>query len=41
VAEILKHAVPKAEVTASLGQVRETVAGVIADIRERGDKTRA
>ena len=36
-AEILKHAVPGAEVAASLAQVRETVTGVIADIRERGD----
>jgi sulfopropanediol 3-dehydrogenase len=37
VATFLKHAVPRAKVTASLDQVRETVAGVIADIRERGD----
>ncbi|MEU5095674.1 histidinol dehydrogenase [Streptomyces sp. NPDC020996] len=36
-AEILKHAVPGADVAASLDQVRETVSGVIADIRERGD----
>jgi sulfopropanediol 3-dehydrogenase len=38
VATILKHAVPKSEVTASLDQVRQTVTGVIADIRERGDE---
>jgi sulfopropanediol 3-dehydrogenase len=38
VATILKHAVPKSEVTASLDQVRETVTGVIADIRARGDE---
>ncbi|WP_405995240.1 histidinol dehydrogenase [Streptomyces sp. NBC_00986] len=37
-ATILKHAVPKSEVTASLDQVRETVTGVIADIRARGDE---
>ncbi|MFK0156441.1 histidinol dehydrogenase [Streptomyces sp. NPDC090493] len=36
-AEILKHAIPRSEVAASLDQVRETVSGVIADIRERGD----
>ncbi|MFK0284739.1 histidinol dehydrogenase [Streptomyces sp. NPDC090499] len=36
-AEILKHAIPGSEVAASLDQVRETVSGVIADIRERGD----
>ncbi|MFJ4621127.1 histidinol dehydrogenase [Streptomyces sp. NPDC088812] len=36
-ADILKHAVPKAQVTASLDQVSATVSGVIADIRERGD----
>ncbi|MFG2256215.1 histidinol dehydrogenase [Streptomyces mirabilis] len=36
-ATILKHAIPGAEVTASLDQVRETVAGVIGDVRERGD----
>ncbi|MFF3505439.1 histidinol dehydrogenase [Streptomyces sp. NPDC003247] len=36
-ADTLKHAVPKAQVTASLDQVRATVSGVIADIRERGD----
>ncbi|MER5756778.1 histidinol dehydrogenase [Streptomyces sp. NPDC002088] len=37
-ATILKNSVPKSEVTASLDQVRETVTGVIADIRERGDE---
>ncbi|MGP3769709.1 histidinol dehydrogenase [Streptomyces sp. SDT5-1] len=36
-AQHLKTAVPKAQVAASLDQVRETVSGVIADIRERGD----
>ncbi|MER5194028.1 histidinol dehydrogenase [Streptomyces sp. NPDC002755] len=36
-AEILKHAVPRAEVTASLDQVRATVSDVLADVRERGD----
>jgi sulfopropanediol 3-dehydrogenase len=33
----LKNAVPKEQVTADLAAVRETVSGVIADIRERGD----
>ncbi|TKA03086.1 histidinol dehydrogenase [Actinacidiphila oryziradicis] len=33
----LKNAVPKEQVTAGLSVVRETVTGVIADIRERGD----
>jgi sulfopropanediol 3-dehydrogenase len=34
----LKEAVPAAQVARDLAGVRETVAGVIADIRERGDE---
>ena len=34
----LKEAVPAAQVAADLAGVKETVAGVIADIRERGDE---
>ena len=34
----LKEAVPAAQVAKNLADVRETVTGVIADIRERGDE---
>jgi histidinol dehydrogenase/FAD/FMN-containing dehydrogenase len=34
----LKEAVPAAQVTANLAAVKETVTGVIADIRDRGDE---
>jgi sulfopropanediol 3-dehydrogenase len=33
----LKQAVPAAQVAKDLAAVKETVTGVIADIRERGD----
>ena len=34
----LKEAVPTAQVAKNLADVKETVTGVIADIRERGDE---